>query len=108
MFHGLMAWFHRHVFIIGRHICQTFCTLWHTNFLTFFCYVAQTEGRYQESLDKAKHSLKLVENSSDDEIQNKPELIASIHSSIGNAYLELGKTNQAMDHHERDLDIARD
>lgn len=69
---------------------------------------AQTAERYQESLDKARHTLKLVENSSDDEIQNKPELIASLHSSIGNAYLELGKINQAMDHHEKDLDIARE
>lgn len=69
---------------------------------------AQTEGRYQESLEKAKNTLKIVENSSDDEIQNKPELIASLNSSIGNAYLELGKLNQAMDYHQRDLDIARD
>ena len=69
---------------------------------------AQQDGRYEESLDKAKATLKLVENCPDDEIQNKPELIASLHSSLGNAYLELGKTNQAMDHHEIDYDLARE
>ena len=50
----------------------------------------------------------MVENASDDDIANRAELCASLYSSIGNAYLELGKMNQAMDYHNRDLDIARD
>ncbi|XP_052237350.1 outer dynein arm-docking complex subunit 4-like [Dreissena polymorpha] len=69
---------------------------------------AQNEGKYQESLDLAKKTLKLVENASDEEVQNKPELIASLNSSIGNAYLEMNKLNQAMEFHHRDLDIARE
>ncbi|XP_052813789.1 outer dynein arm-docking complex subunit 4-like isoform X4 [Mya arenaria] len=69
---------------------------------------AQSEGRYQESLELAKNTLKLVENASEEDIQNKPELIASLNSSIGNAYLELNKLNQSMDYHQRDLDIARE
>ncbi|XP_060553247.1 outer dynein arm-docking complex subunit 4-like isoform X7 [Ruditapes philippinarum] len=69
---------------------------------------AQSEGRYQESLEKAKSTLKIVENASDDDIQNKPELLASLYSSIGNACLELGKLNQSMDYHNKDLDIARE
>ena len=69
---------------------------------------AQGEGRYQESLELAKSTLKLVENASDDDVQNKPELIASLNSSIGNAYLEMNKLNQALDFHQRDLDIARE
>lgn len=71
-------------------------------------FTAQAEGRYQDSMEKAKNALKLVENSSDEDIQNKPELIASLNSSLGNAYLELGKLHQAMDYHQRDLDIARE
>lgn len=74
----------------------------------FLSLTAQTDGRYEDSLEKAKNTLKLVDNASDDEIQNKAELKASLHSSIGNAYLELGKTNQAMDHHLIDLDLARE
>ena len=76
----------------------------------YFNYLltAQQEGRYEDSLDKAKATLKLVDNCPEDEIQNKYELIASLHSSLGNAYLELGKTNQAMDHHEIDYDLARE
>ncbi|XP_053386102.1 outer dynein arm-docking complex subunit 4-like isoform X4 [Mercenaria mercenaria] len=69
---------------------------------------AQTQGKHQESLEKAKNTLTIVQNASDDEIQNKPELMASLYSSIGNCYLELNKLNQAMDYHNRDLDIARE
>ncbi|KAL4217492.1 hypothetical protein ACF0H5_023941 [Mactra antiquata] len=69
---------------------------------------AQSEGRYQDSLELAKKTLKMVEADNNDEIQNKEELRASLNSSIGNAYLELGKLNQALDYHNRDLDIARD
>lgn len=50
----------------------------------------------------------MVENASDEEIQNKPELIASLYSSIGNAYLELSKTEKAMEFHQKDLDLARE
>lgn len=50
----------------------------------------------------------MVENASDEEIQNKPELIASLYSSIGNAYLELNKTEKAMEFHQKDLDLARE
>ena len=71
-------------------------------------FIAQTEGRYQDSYDKAKSTLKLVENASDDELQNRAELIASLYSSMGNASLEMGKVNLAMDYHIKDLDISRE
>ena len=71
-------------------------------------FTAMQEGRYQDSLDKAKATLKIVETASDTDIQNKAELTASLHSSMGNAYLEMGKLQQALDHHEEDLRIAKE
>ncbi|KAL5006143.1 hypothetical protein ScPMuIL_017301 [Solemya velum] len=69
---------------------------------------AQSKGRYEESLQKAKKTLTSVESMSSDDIQNQQEIIANLHSQIGNACLELGKFNQAMHHHEKDLNIAKD
>ncbi|KAK3082593.1 hypothetical protein FSP39_000037 [Pinctada imbricata] len=66
----------------------------------------QVKERYDESLTKAKKTLRIVENMSEDQLQNKAELLANIHSQIGNAYLELGKYSLSLEHHEEDLRIA--
>ena len=62
--------------------------------------------RYEDSLSKAKKTLKIVENMSDDQLQNKAELLANLHSQMGNAYLEMGKYSLALEHHEEDLRIS--
>lgn len=67
---------------------------------------AQSRGKYEESLRKATKTLQYVENIPDDEIQNKQDVLANLHSQIGNAYLEMGKFRQALDHHSIDKDIA--
>ncbi|KAL3855274.1 hypothetical protein ACJMK2_014490 [Sinanodonta woodiana] len=69
---------------------------------------AQSAGHYEESLQKARQTLKAVENYPDEELQNKQELLANIYSCMGNAYLEMGKFNQAMEFHERDWKIAKE
>ncbi len=71
-----------------------------------FWFSAQAEGRYEEALKKAKKLLREVENMSDDDIPNRAEVVANLHSCIGNAYLEMGNTNKAMEHHKKDLEIA--
>ncbi|XP_062614023.1 outer dynein arm-docking complex subunit 4-like isoform X9 [Saccostrea cucullata] len=68
----------------------------------------QSKERYEESLQKAKKTLKTVENMSEDQLQNKAEILANIHSQIGNAYLELGKYNESLKHHEEDLRLAKE
>lgn len=68
----------------------------------------QTKERYEESLQKAKKTLKTVESMSDDQLQNKAEILANLHSQIGNAHLELGKHNESLKHHEEDLRIAKE
>jgi hypothetical protein len=45
---------------------------------------------------------------SSDELQNRAEIMATLYSSIGNAYLEMNNFNKAMDYHERDLEIAKE
>ncbi|XP_059176254.1 outer dynein arm-docking complex subunit 4-like isoform X2 [Physella acuta] len=69
---------------------------------------AQSEGRYQDSLDKCKHTLKRVEAMPEGSLKNKPDVIANLYSSMGNAYLEMGKYSQALDYHNKDLNIAKD
>lgn len=69
---------------------------------------AQSQGQYQESLDKCRHTLKRVEDMPEGSLKNKPDVLANLHSSMGNAYLEMGKFQKALGCHNRDLDIARD
>ncbi|GFO25847.1 tetratricopeptide repeat protein 25 [Plakobranchus ocellatus] len=69
---------------------------------------AQSLGHYQESLDKCRHTLKRVEEMPEGSLKNKPDVMANLHSSMGNAYLEMGKFQKALGCHNRDLDIARD
>ena len=68
----------------------------------------QSEGKYEQSLKKAHKVLKQVQNMSSDELQNRAEIMATLYSSIGNAYLEMNNFNKAMDYHERDLEIAKE
>lgn len=75
----------------------------------FFCAFhvsAQSQGKYQKSLDKAEKTLKTVQGWSDEDILNREEIIANLHSQIGNAHLEMGNYNVALDHHEQDLEIG--
>ncbi|XP_046581289.1 outer dynein arm-docking complex subunit 4-like isoform X2 [Haliotis rubra] len=68
---------------------------------------AHAEGHYQESLQKSQKTLKRVEEWSENEVTNKQEVIANLHSCMGNAYLEMGKHDEALKHHEMDLDIGK-
>lgn len=68
----------------------------------------QSEGKYEQSLKKAQKVLKQVEGMSSDELQNRAEIMATLYSSIGNAYLEMNNFNRAMEYHERDLELAKE
>jgi hypothetical protein len=45
---------------------------------------------------------------SDAAIPDKKALISNIHSNIGNAQLELGKYDLALQSHQKDLDISKE
>ncbi|VDI22722.1 Hypothetical predicted protein [Mytilus galloprovincialis] len=68
----------------------------------------QSEGKYEQSLKKAQKVLKQVEGMSSDELQNRAEIMATLYSSIGNAYLEMNNFNRSMEYHERDLELSRE
>lgn len=75
---------------------------------SLFLFLAQSEGRYQESLDKCKHTLKRIEDLPEGSLKNKPDVIANLYNSMGNAYLEMNKFSLALKYHTKDLNAARD
>ena len=71
-------------------------------------FIALTNGEAAESLKHAKRLLKTTKKLTVREIHNKQELLAHIHSCIGNAQLELGEAEFALRHHLKDLEIAEE
>jgi len=69
---------------------------------------AQSQGKFEESLDKSKKTLSKVEEMSEDSLKNKPDVTANLYSCMGNAYLELNMYADALNCHKKDLNIARD
>lgn len=62
----------------------------------------------EESCKKAERVLKTIQGWSDDEVPNKNELIGNLHSCIGNAQLEMGQMEAALQSHKMDLEVARE
>ena len=60
------------------------------------------------SLKKSQKTLDKVEGWGDEKVKNKPALVANLYSCMGNAYLELGKFKEALEHHNKDLSIAQE
>ncbi|CAH1249599.1 TTC25 [Branchiostoma lanceolatum] len=67
---------------------------------------ALAEGHAEESLKQAEKTLKTVDSWSEDDVPNKPDVVGNLHSCIGNALLELGKMGDALQHHQKDMDMA--
>jgi hypothetical protein len=42
------------------------------------------------------------------QLSGKREIIANIHSNIGNAHLEMGNYDLALQAHQKDLDISKE
>ncbi|XP_013421204.1 tetratricopeptide repeat protein 25 isoform X2 [Lingula anatina] len=69
---------------------------------------AQNKGKHEESLKLSKKLLKSLDHMSDSDVKNKPDILANIHSCTGNAYLELNQYPQALEHHQKDYDLAEE
>lgn len=67
---------------------------------------AQSQSKYSASLKLCKQVLRTVEHWSDSDLPNKAEVLANLHSYMGNACLETGETKQALEHHQMDLRLA--
>ena len=63
-------------------------------------------AKYIETLDKSKKLLEYLEPLTKSKIPEKEELIATINSNMGNAYLEISKYDSAITAHQKDLDIS--
>lgn len=66
-----------------------------------------TNGDNKGSLKQAEDTLRQVKAMNDQEISNKQEVIANLHSCIGNALLEMDDPTKALENHQRDLSISR-
>lgn len=70
--------------------------------------VALAIGDAEGSLQQAEKLMKTVQDLTERDVPNKQEFIASLHSCIGNAQLELGAADLALKHHLDDLKIAEE
>ena len=66
---------------------------------------ALANGDAEKSLKQAEQTMKACLAS---DVPNKAELLATLHSCIGNALLELGDTEKALESHLKDLKLAEE
>jgi hypothetical protein len=71
------------------------------------CFQVQNNGKYNESLHKCEGLILFVNKQSNKSSTEKSRIISNIYSNMGNAYLELGKYDQALQMHNKDLDLSR-
>lgn len=50
--------------------------------------------------------LESVQGWSEKEFPNKKEVLGNLHGCIGNALMELGKMDRALEHHHKGLELA--
>ncbi|XP_069565147.1 outer dynein arm-docking complex subunit 4 isoform X1 [Brachyistius frenatus] len=65
-----------------------------------------TCGNANGSLKKAKEVMKVVKSWSETEAPNKKEALGRLHSCIGSALVDLEDTDKALEHHQKDLELA--
>ncbi|XP_047428096.1 outer dynein arm-docking complex subunit 4 [Mugil cephalus] len=66
-----------------------------------------TFGNAEGSLKKAEEVMMIVQKWSEQEFPNKKEVLGSLHCCIGNALVDLGDMDQALEHHQKDLELAK-
>nr|XP_034797750.2 outer dynein arm-docking complex subunit 4 isoform X2 [Pan paniscus] len=67
-----------------------------------------TSGSAEGSLQKAEKVLKKVLEWNKEEVPNKDELVGNLYSCIGNAQIDLGQMEAALQSHRKDLEIAKE
>ncbi|KAM4691884.1 outer dynein arm-docking complex subunit 4 [Rhinophrynus dorsalis] len=65
-------------------------------------------GNAEGSCKKANQVLKNIQRWTTDDVPNKQELIGNLHSCIGNAQMDMGQMESALQSHKKDLNIAND
>lgn len=77
-----------------------------TDALSVGLFSALTSGDAEGSLKKAEEVLRIVQEWSEREMPDKKEVLGSLHNCIGNALIELGDMDKALEHHQKDLELA--
>jgi tetratricopeptide (TPR) repeat protein len=70
--------------------------------------IVMNSGEAESSLHKAQRLMRTVLELTDSDLPSKQEFIASLHSCMGNAYLEMGKPEKALEHHLNDFKITEE
>ncbi|XP_055050206.2 outer dynein arm-docking complex subunit 4 isoform X1 [Misgurnus anguillicaudatus] len=68
---------------------------------------ALSAGNVESSLKKAGELMKEAHNMSEEALPDKKEVLGNLHSSIGNALMDIGKMDEALIHHKKALELAR-
>ena len=71
-----------------------------------FAVVELTSGNAEGSLRKAEEVMKIVQKWSERDVPSKKEVLGSLHSCIGNALITMGDMDKALEHHQKDLELA--
>lgn len=66
-----------------------------------------TDGRYSEVIKRSQNCIAVVETFSASELSKKFEVIANLHSFLGNAYLEMMCYTKAIRHHRLDHELGK-
>ncbi|XP_028311396.1 outer dynein arm-docking complex subunit 4 isoform X2 [Gouania willdenowi] len=66
-----------------------------------------TSGNAAESLKKVNEVMKEVQKWSEKEVPSKKEILGSLHSCTGNVLFHLGDMDKAIEHHQKDLELAK-
>lgn len=66
-----------------------------------------TSGNAKGSLKKAEEFMRTVQGWSKKKYPFKEEIVCFLHSCIGNAMFDLGDIDKALQHHKKDLNLAK-
>ncbi|CAJ1076196.1 tetratricopeptide repeat protein 25 [Xyrichtys novacula] len=65
-----------------------------------------TCGNTEDGLRKAEELMKIVQAWSEKDVPDKKEVLGNLHSCIGNVLTDLGDIDLALEHHQKDLELA--
>lgn len=74
--------------------------------ITSYLFTALSDGNAEFSLSQAEQVMNTVVGLSSQELPNKEDILASLHSCMGNAHIELGNTKLALNHFTMDYKIT--
>ena len=68
--------------------------------------LALSTGDSKKSLTLSRQAMKTITGLGEDNLPNKQQFVATLHSCLGSAELELGNYDEALVHFKMDLEIA--